>query len=64
MDKLKAEVLFESLTEIDDPRREHQKFHSLFDILVIPFVRLFVGRSIGWRLKNLVKRSENGLLRF
>ncbi|HSK73498.1 MAG TPA: ISAs1 family transposase [Pyrinomonadaceae bacterium] len=35
MNKLKAEVLFESLTEINDPRRQHQKFHSLFDILVI-----------------------------
>ncbi len=35
MSQLKAERLFESLRQIDDPRREHQKFHSLFDILVI-----------------------------
>ena len=35
MSKLKAETLFESLRKVDDPRREHQKFHSLFDILVI-----------------------------
>ena len=35
MSQLKAETLFESLRKVDDPRREHQKFHSLFDILVI-----------------------------
>ena len=43
MDKLKAEVLLESLTEIDDPRREHQKFHSLFDILVISICAVICG---------------------
>ena len=35
MSKLKAEVLFESLISIADPQRDHRKFHSLFDILVI-----------------------------
>jgi predicted transposase YbfD/YdcC len=43
MKKLKAEILFESLTEIDDPRREHQKFHSLFDILVISICAVICG---------------------
>ncbi len=43
MNKLKAEVLFESLAEIDDPRREHQKFHSLFDILVISICAVICG---------------------
>jgi predicted transposase YbfD/YdcC len=43
MNKLKAEVLFESLGEIDDPRREHQKFHSLFDILVISICAVICG---------------------
>jgi hypothetical protein len=33
MSNLRAEVLFESLTKVDDPRGEHQKFHSLKDIL-------------------------------
>jgi predicted transposase YbfD/YdcC len=43
MNKLKAEVLFESLAEIDDPRRDHQKFHSLFDILVITICGVICG---------------------
>lgn len=43
MNKLKAEALFESLRRIDDPRREHQKFHSLFDILVISICAVICG---------------------
>ena len=43
MSKLKAEILFESLSKIDDPRREHQKFHSLFDILVISICATICG---------------------
>lgn len=43
MSKLKAEVLFESFRKIDDPRREHQKFHSLFDILVISICATICG---------------------
>jgi len=43
MNKLKAEALFESLRKIDDPRREHQKFHSLFDILVISICAVICG---------------------
>ena len=43
MSKLKAEILFESLTGIDDPRREHQKLHSLFDILVITICGVICG---------------------
>ena len=43
MSKLKAEILFESLSKIDDPRREHQKFHSLFGILVISICAVIGG---------------------
>ena len=43
MSKLKAEVLFESLKKIDDPRLDHQKFHSLFDILVISICAVICG---------------------
>lgn len=43
MSKLKAEVLFESLAGIDDPRRDHQKLHSLFDILVITICGVICG---------------------
>ena len=43
MNKLKAETLFESLAKVDDPRRDHQKFHSLFDILVISICAVICG---------------------
>lgn len=43
MSNLRAEVLFESLTKVDDPRREHQKFHSLKDILVISICAVICG---------------------
>ena len=43
MSNLRAEVLFESLTKVEDPRREHQRFHSLFDILVISICAVICG---------------------
>lgn len=43
MSNLRAEVLFESLTKVADPRREHQKFHSLKDILVISICAVICG---------------------
>lgn len=43
MSNLRAEVLFESLTKVEDPRREHQKFHSLKDILVISICAVICG---------------------
>ncbi len=43
MSKLKAETLFQSLSKVNDTRREHQKFHSLFDILVISICATICG---------------------
>ena len=43
MSKLKAETLFQSLSKVNDTRREHQKFHSLFDILVISICAVICG---------------------
>ena len=43
MSQLKAETLFENLRNIDDPRREHQKFHWLFEILVISICAVICG---------------------
>ena len=43
MSNLRAAVLFESLTKVDDPRREHQRFHSLKDILVISICAVICG---------------------
>lgn len=43
MSKLKAATLFEGLAKLPDPRREHQRFHSLFDILVISICAVLCG---------------------
>lgn len=43
MSKLKAEALFEKFKQIDDPRRDHQKFHSLYEILVISICATICG---------------------
>jgi DDE_Tnp_1-associated len=43
MSQIKAERLFERIKEIADPRREHQKFHSLFEILVIAICAVLCG---------------------
>lgn len=43
MSQLKVESLFERLREISDPRREHQKFHSLYEILVIAICAVLCG---------------------
>ena len=43
MKQLKVESLFERLREIADPRREHQKFHSLYEILVIAICAVLCG---------------------
>jgi len=43
MSKLKAETLFQSLLKVNDTRREHRKFHSLFDILVISICAVICG---------------------
>lgn len=43
MSKLKAATLFEGLAKLPDPRREHQRFHSLFDILVISLCAVLCG---------------------
>lgn len=43
MSKLKAATLFEGLAKLPDPRREHQRFHALFDILVISICAVLCG---------------------
>lgn len=43
MSKLQAATLFEGLARLPDPRREHQRCHSLFDILVISICAVLCG---------------------
>jgi predicted transposase YbfD/YdcC len=43
MSQLQVESLFERMRKIADPRREHQKFHSLYEILVIAICAVLCG---------------------
>ena len=64
MSKLKAEILFESLRKIDDPRREHQKFHSLFDILVISICATICGAEHWTELEEFGEAKQEWLASF
>lgn len=64
MSKLKAEVLFESLSKIADPRREHQKFHSLFDILVISICATICGAEHWTEIEEFGKAKQEWFATF
>ena len=64
MSKLKAEVLFEKFKQIDDPRREHQKFHSLFDILVITICATICGAEHWTEIEEFGEAKEEWFATF
>ncbi len=64
MSKLKAEALFESLAKVADPRREHQKFHSLFDILVISICATLCGAEHWTEMEEFGAAKREWLARF
>ncbi len=64
MSKLKAEALFESLSKVDDPRREHQKFHSLFDILVIAICAVICGAEHWTEIEEFGEAKHEWLATF
>ena len=64
MSKLKAEVLFESFREITDPRREHQRFHALFDILVIAVCAVICGAEHWTEMAEFGKAKQDWLATF
>jgi len=64
MNKLKAEALFERLRKIDDPRREHQKFHSLFDILVISICAVICGAEHWTEMEEFGEAKQEWLSTF
>ena len=64
MNKLKAETLFESLSKVDDPRREHQKFHSLFDILVISICATICGAEHWTEMEEFGKAKREWFASF
>jgi len=64
MSKLKAEILFESLRKVADPRREHQKFHSLFDILVISICAVICGVEHWTEMEEFGEAKQEWLATF
>ena len=64
MSKLKAEVLFESFKQIEDSRREHQKFHSLYDILVISICATICGAEHFKEMEEFGKAKQEWFATF
>lgn len=49
---------------MDDPRREHQKFHSLFDILVISICAVICGAEHWTEMEEFGKAKQEWLADF
>jgi predicted transposase YbfD/YdcC len=64
MSKLKAETLFQSLSKVNDTRREHQKFHSLFDILVIAICAVICGAEHWTEIEEFGKAKQEWFATF
>jgi predicted transposase YbfD/YdcC len=64
MSKLKAESLFEKFKLIEDPRREHLKFHSLFDILVISVCATICGAEHWTEMEEFGKDKQEWFATF
>lgn len=64
MSKLKAETLFDNLLRITDPRREHQKFHSLIDILVISVCATICGAEHWTEIEEFGKAKQEWFAQF
>ena len=64
MSILKAETLFDNLLRITDPRREHQKFHSLIDILVISVCATICGAEHWTEIEEFGKAKQEWFAQF
>ncbi len=58
MSTLKAAVLFEGLAKLPDPRRAHQRFHSLFDILVISLCAVLCGAEHWTEMQEFAEAKQ------
>ena len=61
MSTLKAATLFAGLAKIADPRREHQRFHALFDILVMAICAVLCGAE-HWTERQYEKAVQESLI--
>lgn len=64
MSQLKVESLFERMREIADPRREHQKFHSLYEILVIAMCAVLCGAEHWTEMEEYGEAKQEWLATF
>jgi predicted transposase YbfD/YdcC len=64
MREIKAASLFEGLKKIVDPRREHQKFHSLYEILVIAICGVLSGAEHWTELEDYGEAKQEWLATF
>ena len=64
MREIKAASLFEGLRKIADPRREHQKFHSLYEILVIAICGVLSGAEHWTELEDYGEAKQEWLATF
>jgi len=64
MSKLKAETLFDNLLRVTDPRRQHQKLHSLIDILVISVCATICGAEHWTEIEEFGKAKQEWFAQF
>jgi len=64
MSKSKAETLFDNLLRVTDPRRQHQKFHSLIDILVISVCATICGAEHWTEIEEFGKAKQEWFAQF
>ena len=64
MRELKVEGLFERLKKMGDPRREHQKFHSLYEILVIAICAVLSGAEHWTEIEEYGEAKQEWLATF
>lgn len=64
MRELKGEGLFERLKKMGDPRREHQKFHSLYEILVIAICAVLSGAEHWTEMEEYGEAKQEWLATF
>ena len=64
MSEIKAGSFFEGLRNIVDPRREHQKFHSLYEILVIAICAVLCGAEHWTEMEEYGEAKQEWLATF
>ncbi len=64
MSEIKVERFFERMRKIADPCREHQKFHSLYEILVIAICAVLCGAEHWTEMEEYGEAKQEWLATF